>query len=342
MTKIITFGEIMLRITPFVMGERTIQADTFRIEPGGSESNVAVALANLGENVAFLTKLPDNELSEIIYRYLRKYNVDTSYIKTGKGRLGVYYTEHGVGPRPSLVVYDRENSTFAESEPADFDLNKINKEFSWFHTSGISPAVSKNAHDTLEKIIKNLGRNIQISIDLNYRKKLWEWVHEPRTESIKNIMLALCRKAYLLTANETDFQDVFEFDGNGETSQKYGEIARKAFEKMPELQYVAISLRESISASENNWSGMLFLRNGDQFKGPVLKMNNIVDRVGAGDSFTAGVIHGIINNTNPQHIIDFAVALSALKHTVRGDASQFKKNEVEYILKSGRDGRIIR
>lgn len=332
----------MLRISPLLMGERTIQADTFRIEPGGSESNVAIALSNLGENVAFITRLPDNDLSEIIYRYLRKYKIDTSCITTGRGRLGVYYTEHGVGPRPSLVIYDREHSTFAEAEFSDFDLDKVNNEFSWFHTSGISPAVSRNACKTLEKIITNLESKIRISIDLNYRKKLWEWVPAPRAESIKNIMLALCRKACLLTANETDFQDMFGFDGKGDTSQKYAEIAKNTFEKMPALQYIAISMRESISASENIWSGMLFLRNGNQFNSQVYKMNNIVDRVGAGDSFTGGVIHGIINNKNPQYIIDFAVGLSALKHTIRGDASQFKKNDVEHLLKSGQDGRILR
>lgn len=342
MTKILTFGEIMLRISPFAAGERTVQADTFKIEPGGSESNVAIALSNLGEKVAFLTKLPDNELSEIIYRYLRKYDVDTSFIKTGKGRLGVYYTEHGVGPRPSLVIYDREYSSFAYAEYGDFDLNRINKEFSWFHTSGITPAVSRNACETLEKMITNLDKKIRISFDLNYRKKLWEWVDAPRAESIKNIMLALSKKAYLLTANESDFQDVFGFDAKGDSSRKYAEITGEAFEKMPALQFIAISLRESISASENIWSGMLFLRNGDQFKGPVFKINDIVDRVGAGDSFAAGIIQGIINNSNPQQIINFAVGLSALKHTVRGDASQFDKNDVEHLLKTGPNGRIIR
>lgn len=342
MNKIVTFGEIMLRISPSSMGERTIQADTFRIEPGGSESNVAIALSNLGEDAAFMTILPDNELSEIIYRYLRTFNVDTSYIKTGKGRLGVYYTEIGVGPRPSQVIYDRENSAFAKAETCDFDLNRINEECSWFHTSGISPAVSKNAYETLEQIIKNLGKNIRISIDLNFRKKLWDWVPAPRDKDISRIMSNLCSNAYLLTANETDFQDVFGFEGEGETAQKYAKIAIKAFEKMPNLQYIAISLRESLSASENNWNGILFLRNGDYFISPTFRINNIVDRVGAGDSFAAGVIHGIINIIEPQRIINFAVALSALKHTVRGDASQFNKNDVEHVLKSGQDGRIIR
>lgn len=342
MTRILTFGEIMLRISPLFTGERIVQAETFRIEPGGSESNVAIALSNLGERVAFLTKLPDNELSEIVYRYLKKYNVDASYIITGRGRLGVYYTEHGIGLRPSLVIYDRENSAFAQADYADFDLNKINKDFLWFHTSGISPAVSKNAFETLEKIITNLDRNMRISIDLNYRSKLWEWVAKPRAESIKSAMLALCKKAYLLTANETDFQDVFGFETKGDTTQeRYAHIAKNAFERMSELQYVAISQRESTSASENIWSGMLFLSNGTQFNSRVFKITNIVDRVGAGDCFTAGVIHGIINNANPQYIIDFAVALSALKHTVCGDASQFKVSDVEYLLKN-QSGRIIR
>jgi len=343
MAKILTFGEIMLRISPLSTGEKVVQADTFRIEPGGSESNVAIALSNLGERVAFLTKLPDNELSEIIYRYLRKYNIDTSYIATGKGRLGVYYTEYGIGPRPSLVTYDRENSTFAQADVTDFDTNKINKDFSWFHTSGVSPAVSRKASETLKKIITKLKKKIRVSIDLNYRKKLWEWVAEPKSESVKSIMLSLCRRAYLLTANETDFQDVFGFESNGDTPQKkYSRIAKNAFEEMPELQYVAISLRESISASENICGGILFLRNGAHFTGPTFRINNIVDRVGAGDSFTAGIIYGIINNNNPQYIINFAVALSALKHTVMGDASQFKKSDVEHLLKSGGEGRIIR
>jgi 2-dehydro-3-deoxygluconokinase len=342
MAKILTFGEVMLRISPLFTGEKVVQADTFRIEPGGSESNVAIALSNLGERVAFLTKLPDNELSEIIYRYLRKYNVDTSYILTGRGRLGVYYTEHGVGPRPSIVVYDRESSAFSLADFKDFDMNRINKDFSWFHTSGISPAVSKNASETLGKIVSKLKNNLRISIDLNYRKKLWGWVDAPRAESVRKTMLNLCSKAYLLTANETDFQDVFGFNAKGDPYKKYAMIARMAFDKMPKLQFVGISLRESISANENVWSGMLFSRKGEGFKSQVFKINNIVDRVGAGDSFTAGIIHGIINKADPQYTVDFAVALSALKHTIRGDASQFKKSDVEHLLKIGPGGRILR
>lgn len=349
MSKIFTFGEIMLRISPYNKGERVIQTNNFRVEPGGSESNVAIALANLGNEVGFLTKLPDNQLAEVIYRYLRQYNVDVSYIATGGKRLGLYWTENGVGARASFVIYDREDCAFANLTFRDFNWDKINKNAFWFHTSGISPAVSENVSKTLEEIFMNLDEGIHISIDLNYRTKLWKWVEPNNRDLIKTIMLKLCSRAFLLTGNETDFQNALGFGEIKKSSdilEIYSGIAKQSFEKMPNLKYVAVSLRDSISASENIWSGILFLKDKSEirhFIGRTFNINDIIDRVGTGDSFSAGVIHGILHYAeNPQFIIDFAVALSALKHTTRGDASQFKQCDVESVLATAGSGRIIR
>ncbi|MFC2025027.1 PfkB family carbohydrate kinase [Chloroflexota bacterium] len=348
MKRIFTFGEIMLRLSPSDKGERLIQTNSFRIEPGGSESNVAVALANLGDEVSFLTILPDNPLAEKIRRYLRQYNVDTSYIAMGGTRLGLYWTENGVGSRASLVIYDRESSAFANLTFDNFDWDKINKDALWFHTSGISPAVSENVSRTLEKILLNLDEGINISMDLNYRANLWKWIDPNNKDSLHKTMLKLCSKVFLLTGNETDFHDTLGFGENkkNNTLEIYSGIANEAFEQLPILKYVAISLRDSISASENTWSGILFVKDQNEikhFNGPNFHIKDIVDRVGAGDSFSAGIIHGILNHgENPQSIIDFAIALSALKHTVRGDASQFTENDVIQALETGGSGRIIR
>jgi 2-dehydro-3-deoxygluconokinase len=343
MTRILTFGEIMLRISPLNRSESVFQSETFRIEPGGSEANVAIALANLNEDVAFLTTLPDNILSEKIFRYLRGYNVDTTFIKKSKGRVGLYFTENGIGPRPSFVHYDRKHSTFSQARSSDYDIKSINEGFSWFHTSGITPAVSKRSSETVEEIISMLKNDMNISIDLNYREKLWNWAPEPRAETIKSFMMKLCSDSSLLIGNENDFSDMFGFETTAGVIDRneYSEIAKKMFKKMPRLQYLALSLRDSISASENRWSGLLFSKEGS-FNSQVFDINNIVDRVGTGDSFAAGVLYGLINKKTPQDTIDFAVALSALNHTVRGDASQFRKDDVEHILKAGQSGRIIR
>jgi len=349
MKRIVTFGEIMLRISPSDIGERIIQTNSYRIEPGGSESNVAIALANLKNKVSFVTKLPDNDLSETIYRYLQQYEVDTSHIARGGNRMGIYWTENGVGPRASQVIYDRDNSAFSNLAFRDFDWDEIQKDALWFHTSGISPAISHNLASTLERILSYLDTDIPVSIDLNYRNNLWKWIKPSNNTLIKTTMLNLCSRATLLTGNESDFQNALGFKGNKKSSgtvKIYTGIAKQVFKNLPNVERVAISLRESTSASLNTWSGILFVRDRSGlgvFIGPSFTVNSIIDRVGTGDSFAAGIIHGIINySNNPQLIIDFATALSALNHTVRGDASQFKQSDVELVLSTAGSGQIIR
>jgi 2-dehydro-3-deoxygluconokinase len=348
MKKIVTFGEIMLRISPQDNGKRLIQTNNFRIEPGGSESNVAIALANLGNDVAFLTRLPDNVLKEIILRYLRQYNIDTSYISIGGSRLGIYWTEHGIGPRASKVIYDREKSSFATLEYNDFNWDEIGKDLHWFHTSGISPAVSETVYSVLKKVMADFKDDINISIDLNYRDTLWNWLKKDRY-AINEKMFDLCSTSTLITGNETDFQNALGITSKKNSEDKIGfyhDIAEKTFDKMPKLKYLAVSIRDSISASENIWTGILFYKKNNEIrysKGVEYRLNNIVDRVGAGDSFTGGIIHGIINNQkDPQKIIDFAVTISGLKHTIKGDASQFSINDVQHALDTKGSGRILR
>lgn len=342
---IMTFGEIMLRLSPSSYRERIVQARDFTVEPGGSEANVAIALSLLGNRVGFITKLPDGILSDKIIRYLKSYSVDTSNIIFGGERLGLYWTEIGRGTMPSQVIYDREGSTFSDISYAEFDWSAVFKNTDWLHVSGITPAVSERACDTTMKVLHTAAKKAMVSIDLNFRGKLWKWAKK-RDHFVHKAMKQICTDAYLITGNETDFFDCLGI-GNGKEKSldDYQKVAIRCFDDFPKLKCIGISLRESVSASDNNWSGVLFSKKNGKVimhKGLQFRISNIVDRVGTGDSFTAGLIHGIINHDNDlQHVIDFAVALSALNHSVYGDASQFKAADVEHLLKKP-GGRIIR
>ena len=341
---ITTFGEIMLRISPKEVGERLLQATDFEIRPGGSESNVAIALSNLGEQTNFVTCLPENQLGIKIIRQLRQEGVDTKYIQQSADRIGMYWTENGTGPRNSFVIYDREKSAFSLTGYENYPWNDILKTTEWFHFSGISPAVSQNVALLLQKVVEEIS--CPYSVDLNFRNNLWKWVNRDSSE-IKKIMLALCSKATLISGNESDFQNIF-----GLTSSKpnerdaYNEIAIKCFAIFPELEYIAISNRKAYSANHNVWNGFLFVKNDTSFayEGITYKLDNIQDRVGTGDSFSAGIIYGLLhqNKMTWQQIIDFAVTLGALNHTTKGDASNFSAEEVLQALKSGGSGRILR
>lgn len=343
--EILTFGEIMLRISPSSAGERIAQAKDFTIQPGGSEANVAVALSLLGNNSAFLTKIPEGPLSDKIIRHLNSFAVDTSMIVFGGERLGLYWTETGKDHRPSEVIYDRENSSFANISYPDIDWAAAFKNAEWLHLSGITPAVSERAHDTVRKILRTAAKKVRVSIDLNFRSRLWRWAKK-RDYSVHRAMKQICTNAYLITGNETDFFDCLGI-GNGRerAPDDYQKAAIRCFDDFPKLKYIGISFRESVSASKNNWSGAMFSKKNGKVimhKGPQFKISDIADRVGTGDSFTAGLIHGIINHDKDlQHVVDFAVALSALNHSVNGDASQFKAKDVEHLLRKP-GGRIIR
>lgn len=340
---ITTFGEIMLRISPIDVAVRIIQADTFDIRPGGSESNVAIALENLGLKNRFVTSLPGNTLGEKIIRYLKTESVNTDFIILSGDRIGMYWTENGSGPRNSFVIYDRENSAFSNAQYDDYSWDKILENTTWFHFSGISPAVSKNVAELLQKVVDRI--TCPYSVDLNYRNKLWQWVGQDKA-MIKDVMHQLCTKATLIAGNETDFQNVFSlYSDYKDPGENFRQISEQCFKLFPHLKYIAISQRISHSASQNDWSGFLFVRNDTNFmyKGMDYRLDNIKDRVGTGDSFVAGVIYGLQKETdNPQYVIDFATTLGALNHTTKGDASNFSVEEVLSTMSTKGSGRIIR
>jgi 2-dehydro-3-deoxygluconokinase len=341
---ITTFGEIMLRINPSLSGERIIQANNFRITPGGSESNVAIALASLGMQSAFVTRLPENELAQMIIQQLKMLSVDTSQILIKGDRVGMYWTETGTGPRNSFVIYDREHSAFSLSVFDDYDFSNLLSSSSWFHFSGISPAVSELVAILLKRAVQTCS--CPYSVDLNFREKLWNWLGKDKA-NINEVMSGLCERATLIAGNESDFQQIFGINSTAKDINRcYTEIAEKCFKLFPTAKYISISNRASLSATINNWSGFLFVRDDKQFafKGADYSIDHIQDRVGTGDSFVAGVIFGLNNlfRFSFQETIDFAVALSALNHTTLGDASYFNENDVLKVIKSKGSGRIIR
>jgi len=341
---ITTFGEIMLRISPVSSGERIAQAGTFRIEPGGSESNVAIALSNLGMETAFVTCLPNNELALKIVQQLNKFSVSTSNIVTKGDRLGVYWTETGSGPRNSFVIYDREHSAFSESNFMDYHWAEIFSNISWFHFSGISPAVSFSVAELLQKVVDFCP--CPYSVDLNFREKLWSWLNKDK-EKINKVMTGLCSKATLIAGNETDFQDIFGLSLKGyDKDSLFAAIAERSFLLFPATRYIAISSRESVSATINNWSGYLFVKGDEQFayKGMDYCLDSIYDRVGTGDSFVAGIIFGLAKagHFSHQQTVDFAVTLSALNHTTIGDVSNFNESDVLRTMHNKGSGRIVR
>lgn len=344
MKTVATFGEVMLRLSPYSKGERITQANIFKIEPGGSESNVSIALCNLGIPSKFVTKLPKNPLTEKVIQFLSQFNVDTSSIIKQGDKLGIYWTENGIGPRNSYVIYDRTFTSFSEVEINDFNWKEILKDSKWFHFSGISPAISKKVYNVLNDAVLKI--KVPYSVDINYRSKLWEWLDKDPV-LIKKSMEQLCEHATLIAGNESDFQKVFSINPESKSDEKlFEEIAEECFSKFSKLNFIAISNREAISASVNNWNGFLFIKGDKQFKYSGIKYNleSIEDRVGTGDSFVAGIIYGLINygKYSYQEIVDFASTLAALNHTTIGDTSRFSSDEVWEVVKNKGTGRIIR
>ncbi|HBT26466.1 MAG TPA: 2-dehydro-3-deoxygluconokinase [Pseudothermotoga sp.] len=340
MSQVVTFGEIMMRLSA-QSHLRLIQASQFDVTYAGAEANVAVSLANFGIDVAFVTKLPKNDLGLAVLRILRQYGVDTSYICFGEGRLGLYFLETGFSQRPSKVIYDRANSVFALSNPDDFDWDKILKNAKWFHFTGITPALSDNLVESCRNALKkSKEKGIMTSCDLNYRAKLWS------EEKARQVMSELVEYVDVLFANEEDAEKVFGIkadDSNiieGKLSLKgYEQVCTRLQEKFG-FKKVAISLRESIVANVNRWSGVLM--DGKDFYSSKQYTVHIVDRVGAGDSFAAGLIFGFLNNMKPQESLEFAVAASCLKHTIAGDFNQVSIDEVKKLAKGEGSGRVVR
>ena len=338
--RVVTFGELMLRLQPDNY-LRFVQAEKLESTFGGAEANVAVSLSNFGLDAAFVSKLPTHEIGQAAVNSLRKYGVDTSLIVRGGDRVGIYYCEKGASQRPSKVIYDRAYSAIATANKADFDWGKIFDKADWFHFTGITPALSKEcAEITLEAVKAAKKKGITVSCDLNFRKKLWS------KEQANKVMTEICKYVDVCIANEEDAKDVFniEADNTDINSGKlnadgYVSVAKKLTDKF-NFKAVAITLRESFSANDNNWSGMLYIDNKAYFSKKYSV--HIVDRVGGGDSFGAGLIYSLLNKADPQDAIEFAVAASCLKHSIEGDYNLVNVDEVKALASGNASGRVQR
>ena len=344
MARVITFGEIMMRLSPpgFL---RFTQARSFDVIYGGGESNVAVSLTKFGIDTDYVTRLPENDLGEACLHYLRQYGVGTRHILRGGERLGIYFLENGATQRGSKVVYDRAGSAFASIRPGMIDWEPVFEGASWFHWTGITPAISEGAAAAcLEAIQIAKARGLTVSCDLNYRAKLWKW-GRPAGEVMQE-MVGLCDVA---VGNEEDADKVFGIrapDTDVTTGKveagKYGYVCEKLAERFPGLKVIGITLRGSISASHNTWSALLW-RQGELCFGPTYDITHMVDRVGGGDSFVAGLVYGLLTyGEDWQKTLRFALAASALKHTVFGDFNLVSISEVEKLMAGDASGRVSR
>jgi len=342
--KVVTFGEIMLRLSPpgFL---RFVQARSFEAIYGGGEANVAIALANFGVPVDYVTRLPPHEIGDACLNYLRQFGVGTEKIIRGGDRLGIYFLEKGAVQRGSKVIYDRANSSLATIQPGMIDWERVFSDACWFHWTGITPAISRGAAETcLEAVKKAKDMGLTVSCDLNYRSKLWKWGKSPR-----EVMGELVKYADIAIGNEEDAEKVFGIKAPGVDvlrgkveAEKYLYVAKRLMEMFPNLGKVAITLRGSISASHNTWSGVLY--DGENFyTAPTYDITHIVDRVGGGDAFAAGLIYGLLRfGDDPQRALNFAVAAGCLKHTIIGDANILTVEEVEKVAAGIVSGRVSR
>jgi len=346
MKKVVTFGEIMLRLAPpgFL---RFSQANSFDVIYGGGESNVAVSLANYGIPVDFVTRLPKNDIGECALMEMRKRGVSTDNIVFGGDRLGIYFLETGAVSRGSKVVYDRAHSAMAEIQKGMVDWEKVFEGADWFHWTGITPAISQGAADACLEAVETASRmGITISTDLNYRAKLWKYGKEP-----EEIMTALVNHCDVILGNEEDAEKHFGIHPEGLDVHKHGHdvtaeaflsVCKQMMEKFPKAKKVITTLRGSISASHNTWAGVMY-DGKEMFKSPTYQITHIVDRVGGGDSFMGGLIYGLKTYPNDdQKALNFAVAASCLKHTIYGDANLVTVPEVEKLLSGDASGRVAR
>jgi 2-dehydro-3-deoxygluconokinase len=346
MNKVVTFGEIMLRLSPpgFL---RFSQTNSFDVVYGGGESNVAVSLANFGIDVDFVSRLPQNDLGDCALMELRKRGVNTQNILRGGDRLGIYFLETGAVSRGSKVVYDRAHSSVSEIQPKMVNWKKVFEGVQWFHWTGITPAISQSAADTcLEavKIASSLG--ITISTDLNYRAKLWKYGGD--REAIMTELTSYCD---IILGNEEDAEMHFGIQpegldittqGNEVKASAFLSVCQQMMEKFPKAKKVITTLRGSISASHNTWAGVLYDGN-IMYESPQYQITDIVDRVGGGDSFMGGLIYGLLTYPeNDQNALNFAVAASCLKHTIKGDANLVSIAEVEKLMSGDASGRVAR
>lgn len=340
MAKVVTMGEIMLRLsTPG--NKRFVQSESFDVCYGGGEANVAVSLANYGHDAYFVSKLPKQEIGQSAVNSLRKYGVHTDYIARGGNRVGIYYLETGASMRPSKVIYDRANSSISEADPSDFDFDQIMEGATWFHWSGITPAISDKAAElTKLACIAAKKHGVTVSCDLNFRKKLWT------KEKAQSIMRPLMEYVDVCIGNEEDAELCLGFKPDadvekGQTDAKGYEGIFKAMAKEFNFKYVISTLRESFSATHNGWKALIY--NGTEFyESKRYDIFPIIDRVGGGDSFSGGVIHGLITKASQGEALEFAVAASALKHTINGDFNLVSEDEVNTLAGGDASGRVQR
>jgi 2-dehydro-3-deoxygluconokinase len=343
MKKIVTFGEIMLRLSPLGF-QRFVQARSFDVIYGGGEANVAASLANYGQPVEYVTRLPANDIGDACLNFIRQYGVGTDHIVRGGDRLGIYFLETGAAQRGSKVVYDRAGSAIATIEPGMIDWQAAFDGADWFHWTGITPAISAGtAAVCLEAAQTAKEMGLTVSCDLNYRKKLWKWGRTPG--QVMPDLVALCDVA---VGNEEDADKVFgikapeaDVTGGKVEADAYVYVCEKLVERFPNLETVAITLRGSLSASHNTWSGILW-QDGKTYTAPKYDIVPIVDRVGGGDSFCGGLIYGLRTYDNVQQALNFAVAASCLKHTVVGDFNLVSVAEVEKLMGGDASGRVSR
>ena len=328
MSKIVTLGEIMLRLSPKGI-------------PGGGEANVAVSLANYGHASYFVSKLPAHEIGQIAVNGLRRYGVNTDYIVRGGDRVGLYYAETGASMRPSKVIYDRANSAIAEADPSDFNFDEIMEGADWFHWSGITPAISDKAAELTRLACEAAKRHhVTVSVDLNFRKKLWT------SEKAIAVMRPLMKYVDVCIGNEEDAQLCLGFkpdadvEGGKTDAEGYYGIFKGMMKEFG-FKYVVSTLRESFSATHNGWKALIY--DGKEFyQSKHYDINPIIDRVGGGDSFSGGLIHGMLTYKDQAKALEFAVAASALKHTIPGDFNVVSTSEVESLAGGNANGRVQR
>ena len=344
MARVVTFGEIMMRLSPPGQ-QRFIQARSFDVIYGGGESNVAVSLANFNIPVNFVTRLPKNDIGEACLQFLRQYGVGTHHILRGGERLGIYFLEHGSAQRGSSVIYDRAGSSIATIQPGMLDWDTIFKGADWFHWTGITPAISQGAAEACLEAVRSAKANgLVVSADMNYRSKLWKWGRP--ASAVMGELVSLCD---VLVGNEEDAAKVFDIHApktdvtSGKLdAEQYRFVCERLAESFPNLKTIAVTLRGSLSASHNTWSAVLW-HAGDLYFAPTYDITPIVDRVGGGDSFVAGLIYGLLlNGGEMEKTIRFAVAASALKHTIFGDFNLVSVDEVEKLMAGDASGRVSR
>jgi 2-dehydro-3-deoxygluconokinase len=345
--RVVTLGEMMLRLKPPGF-ERFFQTPQLEATFGGGEGNVAISLANFGLDVAFVTALPDNQLADACIRFLRGYGVNTSFVQRSGERMGVYFLEAGANQRSSNVVYDRAHSSISTIHADTFDWDAIFKDAGWFHITGITPALSETASVLSLKAVKAAKEcGVTVSCDYNFRKKLWNYgktAPEVMTELVKYVDVGIaneedCQKSLGVRLEDGDYETAVT---SGELDiKRYEALTKKIFATFPNLTYQAITLRESFSASHNGWSACLY--NGSEFYiSRHYDITDIVDRVGAGDSFAAGLIYGLCTKMTNEDALNFAVAASCLKHSVSGDVNLVTVSEVTRLMGGDASGRVQR